>query len=265
MAGMSLAATSAWIGASHAPSPDMATLIWALAAAGAVAAALLPRMGWWAIPAFLSIVSAEVYNGMNTAERMLEMREKAQLAAVAEADAKKAAAAAVAFEEAAVAKAEAEAAAEAKRGGCGRTCKDLRADATAARTRLEDARKAAASVKPPRSESLLATFIGVRPVDVSVAQAALGVLAGLLSLPLLAFAHAPASARKGESEDEIKARLRKEVDAEAAATARRKAAAAKAKATRAANKAAKDAAKAAIARAQAAVRTKHRAANDNGR
>lgn len=259
-AGLGMAATGAWIGASHAPTPDMALFIWALAAGCAVGSAYLTRMGWLAIPAVLSIVAAETYNSVNAVERMLALREQAQIEARSEGQARDAAAHAVATEEAALAKAEAAVAAEIARGGCGRVCKDLKAAAEAARERLRAAREAAVRVRPARSESPLAEALGVRAVDVSIAHALIGVIAALLGPALLAAAHAPA--RGGEGRDAVEARVREEVRAEMERTARRQAAAAKGRATRAANKAAAAATKAALARAQAAAR-KAKAANDN--
>ena len=138
-----------------------------------------------AVLVFVALGCGEIFGLVSGAERLLTARED-RSRSISEHNAPHAAAAGRAtLAEAEYRAAQAAAVAEAGRGGCGRACKALRVAADQARQRLDVARNALEHAAPAKSESVLASTLGLPVALVEVVSALLFTLA-LNGLPLAA-------------------------------------------------------------------------------
>lgn len=138
----------------------------------------------------LAIAAGELYGFVSGVERQLSVREERQLAAAGEKTERTSAEQALARAVTAHEKAEQAVLAEAGDGGCGKTCKGLKAIEEDKR-KVRDAAQAVVDALPPkRSEHLLADTTGLPATFVEIVPSTLyGFGLTLLGFALLAFGH----------------------------------------------------------------------------
>lgn len=126
---------------------------------------------------FVGMFAAEIYSGILTAERILVVREAKTRAALEDNQPRRIVEGRIERLSGELTKAVEAAQAEAKNGGCGRICRDLRKQEAEVRERLTTAEAELASLPPARIENHLANVSGIGAVWWDLGAAVLGAFA----------------------------------------------------------------------------------------